>query len=458
MTTGLHALPPEIGRYQLVDLLGRGGMGRIVRAHDPILKRQVALKLVEPAAVAEDDLAELRNMFHREARAMAQLKHPSIIEVYDYSGPEAELLYVACELVEAPTLRDILEERGPLRAAVATALAYELAQALAHAHAADIVHRDLKPENIFWSETGRVVLSDFGIAKALGGRVSLGGTVRLGATNIYGSPAYMAPEQLKSGEAGPGADLHALGAILYECLSGTAAFPGGDLDTIMQAVVNPMRPQLPRTTGPSALFDLCYRLLLLDPAERPASASQVEETLREALNLLDVTDPRLQLRGWGTNATPNPAIGDRQHERENTTEIFASIPQAAPVYAERSSWESIAARVPFFFAMATIALALGGGAYLLKELGVLASTPLIPAEQKPIPLPEIFVSRDVNVVLTWSGNGSLWVDDELIGAFDDRVRLMLPAGKHRFEVRRQSGNLQKEAFLIEGTEPKFELH
>ncbi|MEO0813322.1 MAG: protein kinase, partial [Myxococcota bacterium] len=121
MSDELAGLPPTLGRYELIGLLGRGGMGRIVRGHDPKLKRDVALKLVEPLAVAEEDLEELRFLFHREARATAALRHPSIIEVYDYSGPEAELMYLACEVMEAPTLFEVLQDQGvPLTPRVCT--------------------------------------------------------------------------------------------------------------------------------------------------------------------------------------------------------------------------------------------------------------------------------------------------------------------------------------------------
>ncbi|MBI3179607.1 MAG: protein kinase, partial [Deltaproteobacteria bacterium] len=170
----LVGLPERIGRYEVLGLLGRGGMGRVVRGHDPTLHRDVALKLVEPSAVPPDALAEMRFLFHREARATAQLRHPGIIEIYDYSGPDADLMFIACELVEGPTLRDVLEQRGALAPALAAAVAFELAQALAHAHAHGIVHRDVKPENVFWLPSGRIVLSDFGIAKSLDGK-RLGG-------------------------------------------------------------------------------------------------------------------------------------------------------------------------------------------------------------------------------------------------------------------------------------------
>jgi len=112
MSVDLDGLPHTIGRYELKGLLGRGGMGRVVRAHDPVLKRDVALKLFEPSSIASEKVAEARFMFHREARATATLRHPSILEIYDYSGPDAEVGYLACELCTGPTLRQVLDQEA----------------------------------------------------------------------------------------------------------------------------------------------------------------------------------------------------------------------------------------------------------------------------------------------------------------------------------------------------------
>ena len=305
----LSGLPPRLGRYELVRVLGRGGMGRVVLGRDPVLHREVALKLVEPSAVEEGDLAELRFMFHREARATAALHHPNIVEVFDYSGPDADVLFLACELIAGSTLRDVLDERDRLGASLVAACGYELAQALAHAHANGIVHRDIKPENVFWTEAGRIVMSDFGIAKAFASPARLGGTVQFGATNLYGSPAYMAPEQLAGGAVGPHTDLFALGALLFEALAGHAAFGGSDVQAILEAVQAGHRASLPpNVVAPAALLALIDQLLALEPGRRPASAAAVASALRAVLDEIGVTDPRLVLVGFGADApTYRPA-------------------------------------------------------------------------------------------------------------------------------------------------------
>ena len=113
MNADLQGLPKTIGRYEVRGILGRGGLGRVVACHDPVLKRDVAVKLIEPKSVALEDLPELRFMFHREARATATLRHPNIVEAFDYSGPDADLMYIACELVDGPTLREVLAPTRP---------------------------------------------------------------------------------------------------------------------------------------------------------------------------------------------------------------------------------------------------------------------------------------------------------------------------------------------------------
>ncbi|MEL6547075.1 MAG: serine/threonine-protein kinase, partial [Myxococcota bacterium] len=371
MSDELAGLPPTLGRYELIGLLGRGGMGRIVRGHDPKLKRDVALKLVEPLAVAEEDLEELRFLFHREARATAALRHPSIIEVYDYSGPEAELMYLACEVMEAPTLFEVLQDQGvPLTPRVCTAMAYELCGALEVAHGADIIHRDLKLENIFWSVSGRIVLSDFGIAKALSDKaLKLGATVQYGQTNIYGSPAFMAPEQIERGEATSRSDLHALGAVMFECLTGAQAFQGKGVNEIIENVIQGRRTLRPiPNTAPASLTRLIDELLEVDPQKRPASAFDVKARLRAILDELDVGDPRPWLVDFGSlddmDAGANEFEPDPDAEAE--TALFQDMSGTIRINRERMRPRN--SRAPFVFAMVTVAVGLGLGMTLINQL------------------------------------------------------------------------------------------
>jgi serine/threonine protein kinase len=460
MSTGLQGLPKTLGRYELVAALGQGGMGRVVRAHDPVLKRDVALKLFEPAQVDVDNLAEARFMFHREARATAALRHPGVLEVYDYSGPDAEIAYMACELLPGPTLRQVFETAGAMPPETVAALGHELASALEHAHARAIIHRDLKPENIFWLEDGRVVLADFGIAKALDGSKRLGNTLQFGPTSVYGSPAYMAPEQLSGGVIGPATDLHALGAILFEALTGEQAFDGADVDAIFQALLADRRPTLAgRVDAPATFVALVESLLSKSADDRPTSAAAVARRLRQILDTLDVTDPRLALRNYGDDTAA--LLGDRLEPEarfdldDDTARPNALEPlteQAGSVWAEHG---------PLLLGTAILAVGVGVMAYLFVDLrdalsGLNASIDTTaPEARKAATGGDSWT--DVPVMITFVGRGALFVDGRLSGAADDALRLTLSPGPHDLLLRLGAQELRQEVVVLPGTEPLFDF-
>ncbi|MEE8408377.1 MAG: serine/threonine-protein kinase [Myxococcota bacterium] len=459
MSSGLQGLPDRIGRYQVKGLLGSGGLGRVVLGHDPVLNREVALKLVEEAAVDPESLSEVRYMFHREARATAALRHPGIVEVYDYSGPDADLMYIACERFDGPTLRAVLDETKRVEPAVAAALGYELAQALAVAHGDEIVHRDIKPENIFWLDTGRVVLSDFGIAKVFTGSGRLGNTVQFGATSVYGSPAYMAPEQLEGGSVGPRTDIHALGAVLYEMLTGQQAFDGPGIDSILEAVLRDARPSLSgKSDAPEVMTGLVHRMLSKSPNDRPADANAVARVLREALDALDISDPRMCLRDFGDHTASIHA----HEEEEEATELFeAERPLGIRAQRKESVLGRLATRGPLIFAMVGIALAMGTGTYMLMRLNDLPDTDeIFPGRvitTRPDVLPHAVDGKDVFILLEYPGHARIWVDGHEVGAWDDQVRLALPPGKHTLEVHFTTGVVRRDVLLIADTQPVFEF-
>lgn len=453
MVNELAGLPSNLGRYALVGLLGRGGMGRVVRGHDPKLKRDVALKLVEPLAVEPEDLDELRFMFHREARSTAQLRHPGIIEVYDYSGPDAELPYIACELLDAPTVADVIADRGAaLTPRISAALGYELCAALAHAHGAGIVHRDLKTDNIFWSESGRVVLADFGIAKALErSAAKLGATVQFGQTNVYGSPAYMAPEQLTGGEVGPRSDLYALGCVLFECVTGAQAFRGADLHELVNHVMQGRRVLRPiPSTAPASLTRLIDELLEVDPERRPNSAVDVQHRLRDVLDALEVGDPRPWLADFGS-------LDDVDHDEtkldltvEAETKLFSEASSTIRVHRARVSPQQ--SRAPFIFAMVTVAVGLGIGVTLISRLASFPDVGSLFSDGAMMQSDEqIFIS------LEFPGTAEVRVDGFSMGRFERQIRFAMTAGSHTITVESELGVIEKNIVLIEDTEPRFEF-
>ncbi|MCB9797653.1 MAG: serine/threonine protein kinase [Alphaproteobacteria bacterium] len=203
----------QLGRYVLQGELGRGGMGVVYRAWDPELQRQVALKTTSPGRRAE-------RRFQREVRVVQDLDHPAIVRVLDV-GEVDGTPYYAMELIEGPTLRALLTERGPLPPVEACACAAALAEGLTYAHARGVVHRDIKPENVLMEQGRLPRLLDFGLAR----RLDLESLAMTKTGELLGTPLYMAPEQVQGREADGRADVYSLGAVLYEMLCGLPPHP-----------------------------------------------------------------------------------------------------------------------------------------------------------------------------------------------------------------------------------------
>lgn len=253
------------GRYRLGRTLGEGGMGVVWRARDELLDREVALKELRHTSAfdpADPDPAYRRML--REAMAAAQLRHPGIITVHDVVI-DRERPWIVMELVEGPSVAQLVAERGPLPEWQAAAIGRQVAQALAAAHARGIVHRDVKPANILL-DGERAVLTDFGIA-AMSGATALTGT-----GNLIGSPEFMAPERVNGQPAGPPSDLWSLGVTLYFAASGLSPFTGEDLQGALAAVVT--REPVPLAQAPS-LWPVIAALLRKNPAERPVGAQAI---------------------------------------------------------------------------------------------------------------------------------------------------------------------------------------
>ncbi|MER7459623.1 serine/threonine-protein kinase [Micromonospora sp. NPDC126480] len=268
------------GRYRLEQRIGVGGMSEVWSAHDEVLDRPVAVKLIAPAREAHDDRVE---RIRAEARSAARLVHPNVASVHDFgtAGTTAghEVPYIVMELAEGETLAAHLRH-GPLDWRIAVRVCAEVSAALAAAHAHGIVHRDVKPANVILTPAGVKVL-DFGIATPSG----VADPTPDGM--VVGTPAYLAPEQLDRAPATPAADMYALGVLLYYCLSGRLPYPAGTTTELFG--IRRRRPPdpLPRVEGlPPDVADLCARCLAADPARRPTS-------LMAALLLAEAVDARV---------------------------------------------------------------------------------------------------------------------------------------------------------------------
>ncbi|WP_375767485.1 protein kinase [Archangium gephyra] len=286
---------PELfaGRYALEALIGRGGMGHVYRARDVLVGDVVALKTLELGKEPGSDALE---RFRREVRLARRIAHPHVARMHDL-GEHAGQNYLTMEYVEGQDLRSLLAREGPLAPVRAARIALDVCEGLAAAHAAGVVHRDLKPANVLVEKGGRVVLTDFGIARAL---VDEAARTTQGTA---GTPMYMAPEQLSSGEVDARADLYAVGLMLYEMLTAAMPFSG---DSPMAVAFARLRQPPPdpraKTAVPDALAGLVLHCLAREPEERPASALQLAQALRAWLEGLGEQMPTLAVAP--TLATP----------------------------------------------------------------------------------------------------------------------------------------------------------
>jgi serine/threonine-protein kinase len=252
------------GRYEVERPLGHGAMAVVDLARDTELGRDVAVKRLAEN-LARDD--ELRARFLREARLAARLAHPNVVRVYDV-GEDGDRPFIAMEYVDGETLGDLLTRRGPLPPDEVVQLGVQACRGLAAAHDAGLVHRDVKPQNLLLGRDGLLKLGDFGVAFGLEGtRLTTAGTV-------LGTAAYLAPEQARGEEVTAAADVYALGAVLYELLTGQ---PPRRAETLAD-LARPVEIQPPKGV-PAALSTIVMRCLAADPEERPASAAELARDL-----------------------------------------------------------------------------------------------------------------------------------------------------------------------------------
>lgn len=274
---------PRIGttianRYLIESVLGEGGMATVYKARHKLVDRPCAVKIMSPS-LARDQV--VRERFRREAKAAQKLAHPNIIEIFDHGDTEDGTSFLVMELLQGETLADSLEKHRRLPMDRALPICIQIARALARAHDFEVVHRDLKPENIFIGKAPDgseiVKLLDFGIAR------SMHDTRLTGIGDVFGTPQYMAPERITSIDAGPPADLYALGVILFEILTGQLPFDAPDIPSFFVKHLKEPPPKI-RTLLPELpqnLEVLIDRLLAKDPRHRPVDAHAVYASLIE---------------------------------------------------------------------------------------------------------------------------------------------------------------------------------
>ncbi|HID53677.1 MAG TPA: hypothetical protein EYP41_16790 [Anaerolineae bacterium] len=270
-----------LGKYKLYARIGSGGMARVYKAYQPSLDRYVAVKVMH-AHLAEED--EFVQRFEREAASVARLRHPHIVQVYDFAV-ENELYYMVMEFIAGPTLNAELDVRSlsdePFTLEETSLIITNLASAIDYAHVRGMIHRDIKPANIMFTNEGQIVLADFGIAR-------MRGTPTFTMTGmIAGTPAYMSPEQARAKRGDTRSDIYSLGVILYEMITGRQPFTSDSpIDILRQQAETPLPPPASFKSGiPPAVEEVLYKVLEKEPDDRYQTAGDLARALQQATGL-----------------------------------------------------------------------------------------------------------------------------------------------------------------------------
>jgi serine/threonine-protein kinase len=278
-----HLVGRDLARYHIEEVIGRGGMGTVYRAHDSRLDRTVALKVLSIDRRADDSF---RKRFLRESRLLASIDHPNIVPIYEADEADGEL-YIAMRFVAGPDLGRLIAERGALDAVQAVAIIAQMADALDAAHARGLIHRDVKPANILVvrgsTPDGPVhaYLTDFGLTKMVGASAAL---TEVG--KFVGTPGYVAPEQIQGKKVDHRADIYSLGCVLYDALTGAVPFPRDSTLASLWAHVHepPPQPSLARANIPVGLDAVIAKALAKDPVDRYQTAGGLADAARAALD------------------------------------------------------------------------------------------------------------------------------------------------------------------------------
>ncbi len=337
-----------VERYELIDKIAEGGMARVYRGRDLLLKRTVAVKVLKDQMTG--DAAFIRR-FEREAQSAAALSHPHIVSIYDV-GEQDGTYFMVMEYVDGKNLKEYIREKGRLPSHEAVHIARQIAEALEQAHKAGVVHRDIKPQNILFSKEGKVKVTDFGIAIA-----GDGVTVTVG-DEIVGSVQYIAPEQARGDIAGKQSDLYSLGIVFYEMVTGKVPFAGeSPVAVAMKHIQEQIVPPGRLVSGlPAQLEQVILKAVQKDAAERYSSA---EELLEDLFSVEDKKDRRV------SRATTESNYGGKDQDGDDV--ILRPNPPA-----EKESRKKVSPRVKWmlvkgFLILALIVMIFGGGYYFVTS-------------------------------------------------------------------------------------------
>ena len=347
--TMLVDVPKELGPYQLSRLLGRGGMGEVWLGFDTRLERDVAVKLMRRELLANEEAVK---RFYREARSVARLNHPNIVQVYSI-GEERGVIYFVMEYVEGETVTEKLKREGPLALEDAVNILLQTVEGLSYANARGIIHRDIKPSNLMLTRDFRVKIADFGLAKMIehDTQVTATGTA-------MGSPNYMSPEQSRGEEADHRSDIYALGISLYQVLTGTLPFSAPTaLSVLLKQIQEPLpEPDELKGLADGRVLDTIKKMAAKSPEDRYQTYGGLAAAVSELAPGIAVNPSTHTATATMEPATPVPAGG--------TAPAVGDLAAAAPAGVETGFWAQGSSRRNAVFA-------LGAGAVVITALAVM---------------------------------------------------------------------------------------
>lgn len=446
----------QLGRFKITGLLGKGAMGNVYRAYDPVLDREVAIKTVACAGLSPQEAEAFEQRFYREARSAGRLNHPNIVTIHD-AGRDGDLAYIAMELLTGRTLREVIDSGVVLTPERCAEIAANIADGLAFAHANGVVHRDIKPANIMLLDNGGIRIADFGVAQMPSSSMTMAGTA-------FGSPKYMSPEQIQGQKVDGRSDIFSLGSLLYEMLTGRPPFDGVGLTAVLYQVLNgaPPLPSALRAGLPRAFDRLVAKAMAKDPEKRYQHAAEMAKDLRKCRHLLR------QMPDSGKAEVPKAVQPPAQAAPAQAAPVEQPAEAEQPrVAANRKGWLAAGAA-----ALLIVAVALGvqwssndastepvasaavpvpaNAAVEPVNAPATAAVPAVEAEQpaagQVVPADEAVTkvsidtetrsgAREGTLRLAVSPWGEIRIDGKNVGVAPPLTGLKLAPGKHRVEIR-----------------------